>query len=114
MKTLISLFDYNGAWSEPFALNGWNVIQLDIKHGFDIMKIDAVDYVFDDLQIEECHGIIAAPPCTGYAVSGTRHWKKKDEIHKTLFGDYCEMDVYDELVRQTLRLVSLFTPNDED
>jgi hypothetical protein len=31
MKTLLSLFDYSGTWSEPFAAAGWDVIQWDIK-----------------------------------------------------------------------------------
>jgi hypothetical protein len=108
------MFDYNGAWSEPFARNGWNVIMLDKKHGFDIMQISGVDYVFEEMGVEECHGIIAAPPCTKYAVSGAKHWKKFDAIQKTLFGDYDPMEVYDELVSQTLRMVNLFTPTDPE
>ena len=38
MKTLLSLFDYSGQWSAPFADAGWTVVQVDIKHGHDIKK----------------------------------------------------------------------------
>jgi len=37
-KTTLSLFDYSGNWSQPYAEVGHNVIQVDIKHGIDIME----------------------------------------------------------------------------
>ena len=33
MKTILSLFDYTGNWSEPYRQAGYNVIQQDLKHG---------------------------------------------------------------------------------
>ena len=37
MKTLISLFDYTGNWSEPYKKAKWEVICIDKKHGNDIV-----------------------------------------------------------------------------
>ncbi len=105
MKTLLSLFDYSGAWSYYFAANGWNVIQLDKKHGFDIKDIDSVETCFD-LGIDDVDGIIAAVPCTDYAASGAHAWKEKDRTGQT--------EESNELVRQVLRLVDLFEPTDPD
>lgn len=41
VRNLLSLFDYSGQWSYPFELAGWNVIQIDIKHGHDIKEFSA-------------------------------------------------------------------------
>lgn len=34
---IISLFDYTGNWSRPYRENGYEVIQVDIQHGTDIL-----------------------------------------------------------------------------
>lgn len=104
MKTLLSLFDYSGAWASPFAANGWNVIQLDIKHGFDINDLHSAEKAFDTIQ--DCDGIIAAPPCTDFAVSGAQYWKKKDANGATKKAL--------QLVYQVKRLADLFAPTDPD
>lgn len=41
MKTILSLFDYSGNWPKPYLDAGYNVVQVDIKHGQDVLEIDA-------------------------------------------------------------------------
>lgn len=68
-KTLISLYDYTGNWSRPYKEAGWEVVQVDIKHGTDIMYWDYTAICAD--------GILVAQPCTCYANCGNRHKKKR-------------------------------------
>src|SRR5688572_27036993 len=102
MKTLLSLFDYSGTWSDPFAANGWNVIQWDIKIAefMDINKVYDVEEALD--LFEDVDGIIAAPPCTDFTVSCNRLWDMKDADGRTAAAL--------QLVNQTMKLVNLFTP----
>jgi|SRR5688572_4409852 len=104
-KTLLTLFDYSGIWALPFHNAGWNVIQIDLEHNQDILQFKDVQDVWD-WGIGNVDGIIAAPPCTDYSVSGAQYWKKKDKDGRT--------ETSNELVRQVLRLVNLFTPTDPD
>jgi hypothetical protein len=106
MKTLLSLFDYSGQWSAPFARNGWNVIQWDIKID-EFMDINGVGSVEEALDLfEDVDGILAAPPCTEFTVSCNQYWDMKDADGRT--------EAALQLVRQTLKLVDLFTPTDPD
>ena len=104
MKTLLSLFDYSGNWSEPFFQARWNVIPWDIKLAdfMDINLLEDAETVLD--MFENVDGILAAVPCTDFAVSGAQYWKQKDEDGRT------EQSM--EYVRQVLRLVDLFLPTD--
>jgi hypothetical protein len=103
--TLLSLFDYSGQWALPFHQAGWNVIQLDLKHGNDLNDFQSVEDVFD-YGIEDVDGILAAPPCTDFSVSGAQFWKVKDESGRT--------EEALELVKQVMRFADLFTPTDPD
>jgi hypothetical protein len=111
MKTLLSLFDYTGNWSKPFEDNGWNVIRCDIKlepdgvttHS-DILQIDAeymYEFIFDNF--ETVDGIIAAVPCTDFAISGARWFKAKDASGETAKSI--------ELVYRTLCIIDICQPN---
>ena len=104
-KTLLTLFDYSGLWALPFHKAGWNVIQIDKDHGQDILQFETVEDVFD-WGIHDVNGIIAAPPCTDYSVSGAQYWKAKDADGRT--------EASNELVNQVFKLVNLFTPTDPD
>ena len=102
-RTLLSLFDYSGEWSRPFAEAGWNVLQVDLKHGDDIGQFTAKWLLENVLQgIDIVDGILAAPPCTDFARAGARHWKAKDASGETA----CAV----ELVRQTLRTIDFLKP----
>jgi len=110
MPTLLSLFDYSGNWSRPYAEAGWNVIQWDIKHECDkyskfsdIMDACAefiYEHIFENYGTVE--GVIAAPDCTHFANSGAQYWKIKDEDGRTAIAM--------EYVSQVLRIVDLCKP----
>lgn len=104
-RTLLSLFDYSGIWPKPFWDAGWNVIQMDLKHGHDINQFQSVEDVFD-WGINSVEGILAAPPCTEFTVSGAQFWKAKDENGRTAEAL--------KLVNQVQRFANLFTPTDPD
>jgi hypothetical protein len=120
MSTLLSLFDYSGNWSLPYAENGWNVIRIDRKikdadnyqaFNKDIMDIDTYwmyENIFDNYDLID--GVLAAPPCTDFAVSGAKHWKEKDKPKQTLFGTVDRLEYFTELTRQTLRIIDLCQP----
>ena len=111
MKTLLSLFDYTGNWSRPFFEAGWNVILWDIKHNpdyfatfKDIHEASAdffYEHIFDNYGTVD--GILAAVPCTDFAVSGARWFAKKDTN-----GDTAKSV---EIVWQTLRIIDLCQPD---
>jgi len=70
-RTVLSLCDYSGRWSQPYRKAGYTVIQVDIKHGDDVRLLEKMNRTI--------HGILMAPPCTEFAGSGARHWKSKQE-----------------------------------
>lgn len=76
-KVILSLFDYSGNWPKFYKENGYDVFQVDIKHGIDIL-----DLAPNDLP-DNVHGILAAPPCTDFASSGSQYWKAKDADGRT-------------------------------
>jgi site-specific DNA-cytosine methylase len=92
-KTILSLCDYTGTWSKPYRDAGYDVIQVDIKHGQDIRL-----FKFPSCSI---HGVLAAPPCTHFAISGARHWKDK--------GDQALIDGL-ALVDACLRIITVTRP----
>lgn len=106
MKTLLSLFDYSGNWSLPYLEAGWTVFQIDIKHGIDILDINTewlYENIFDNTINGTVDGILAAPPCTDFAVSGAQYWKQKDADGRT--------DKSLELVMQVLKIVDVCMPD---
>ncbi len=94
-NTIISLFDYSGNWSLPYKNVGYNVIQVDIKHGIDILT-------WDYKAIKNVYGILAAVPCTDYSLSGARYFKAKDLDGRT--------DKSNLLVKKTLEIINYFNP----
>lgn len=71
MMTIISLCDFTGAWSQPYRDAGYDVIQVDVKHGHDARLFKALPF--------PVRGVLAAPPCTHFASSGARWWKEKGD-----------------------------------
>jgi len=69
-KTIISLCDYSGIWSQPYLDAGYKVIRADLASGSDVRLFKFPGKV---------HGIIAQPPCTHLAGSGARWWAKKGQ-----------------------------------
>jgi len=69
-KTILSLYDYTGNWSQPYLANGYHVIQIDKKlTGEDVRLLQKPE--------AEIYGILAAPPCTVFASSGA--WVKRSD-----------------------------------
>jgi hypothetical protein len=95
-KTILSLFDYSGNWSEPYRKAGYNVIQIDKKLGSDL-------FAFDYKAIGSVYGILAAPPCTCFTVASAHLWQYKDESGQT-FEDLL-------LIDKTLEIIEQFNPN---
>lgn len=94
---ILSLFDHSGVWSKPYRDAGYEVIQIDIKHGQDILTWD-----YKQIPKEDVIGILAAPPCTDYAVSGARWFAAKDKDGRT------EESL--KLIDKTLDVVKYFEP----
>lgn len=78
-KAILSLCDYSGRWSQPYRDAGYMVFQFDLKNGHDVRMIEKLDC--------KIHGILAAPPCTEFAVAGARWWKQKEEEQPQLLRD---------------------------
>lgn len=93
-KTILSLCDHSGAWSQPYRDAGYHVIQVDLKCGQDVRL-----FKWQALPI---HGILAAPPCTEFAGSGAQYWKAKDEDGRTLEAK--------AIVDACAALVALYSP----
>lgn len=77
---ILSLFDSSGQWSQPYRDMGYQVIQLDLNHGHDLLQdIAFVQNAIDELRAQGGHfaGVIAQPPCTTFAASGARWWEPR-------------------------------------
>ena len=96
MTAIVSVFDYSGRWSSPYKRDGYEVIQVDQKLGDDIRTIERKRFP------STVHGILLAPPCTDFSVSGAQYWKQKDEDGRT-FQSIALMDA-------GLRLVCILKP----
>ncbi len=70
-RIIWSLFDHSGNWSRPYEEAGYIVRRFDLQDGHDARLIKLPD--------EQVHGILAAPPCTHFALSGARWWEGKGD-----------------------------------
>lgn len=68
---IVSLFDFTGVWSQPYLEAGYDVRRFDLRNGDDVRLLQHLD--------KPVHGVLAAPPCTDFAVSGARWWRAKGE-----------------------------------
>lgn len=105
MRRLLSLFDYSGQWSAPFWNAGWDVIQIDLKHGHDVSDFSC-EHLVDEMGILDAgtiDGVILAPPCTEFTKSGAAWWDAKDKDGRTAASL--------ELVMQGLRTVEFLRPD---
>lgn len=69
-KTILSLCDYSGAWSQPYVDAGYDVTRIDLQHGQDVRLLEFPGHV---------HGILAAPPCRVFCRPGARLWESWGE-----------------------------------
>lgn len=75
---IISLCDFTGNWPSYFTLDGYDVELVDIKHGKDI-------YTWEP-RPGPVWGVLAAPECTAFSVSGSQFWAAKDLDGRTAEG----------------------------
>jgi hypothetical protein len=121
-KTILSLFDYSGNWSDPYRKAGYHVIQIDIKRGHDIFQLMS-DVMQDQVEAKAqgfqyvVYGILAAPPCTDFAASGAWTWKVKERMpakydnpRTWYFENTIEHSV--AMVLATLELISQLKPTE--
>jgi hypothetical protein len=98
MKNIIlSLFDFTGNWSRPYKENGFEVLQIDIKNGVDILKWD-----YTIIPENKVFGVLAACPCTDFSLSGAAWFKEKDNDGRT--------EKSKQLVYKTLEIINYFKP----
>ena len=68
-KIIMDLCSGTGPWSRPYREAGYEVIEVEILKGKDVILME-----YEGLNVT---GILMAPPCDHFAVSGARWWKKK-------------------------------------
>lgn len=103
-RKIVSLFDFSGNWPRPYAEAGANVILIDLKHGIDIMDIDAT-WIMDNIlnKYGTVDAVLAAPPCTDFSLSGAQYWPAKDADGRTAKSV--------ALVRQALKVIERLKPS---
>lgn len=94
MRTILSFYDFSGAWSQPYVDAGYYVVRIDIKRGQDARLFPFIG--------GPVHGILAAPPCTDFAGSGAQYWPAKDASGSTVASL--------ALVDAALRAVAIYRP----
>lgn len=93
-KTILDLCGGSGSWSLPYAKAGYRVIVVDpMGYEFDDDEFGETEYYrtsvslllkhWNPHQVGPVHGVLAAPPCTDFAVSGAQYWKAKDADGRT-------------------------------
>lgn len=106
-KVVLSLFDKTGSWSRPWSEAGYQVYRFDIQDDPVVGDVNnfSVDFFsdwFGDFEGVDIYAILAACPCTDFAVSGARHFAAKDRDGRTVASV--------GLVHQTLRVIEYFRP----
>lgn len=114
-KTILSLFDYSGSWSKPYRDAGYDVIQVDIKHGTDVFEV--MEWVLCDRNPNfKCYGILAAPPCTDFSISGVSFWKSKETKPADYYSDVTclqfdnSLDMHLGFVYATIEIIHQLKP----
>lgn len=72
-KIILDLCGGTGSWSEPYRKAGYDVRVITLPN-FDVRTYVPPPNVY---------GILAAPPCTHFTVSGAQYWKEKDADGRT-------------------------------
>jgi len=106
-KVVLSLFDYTGAWSQPWVDAGYQVYRFDIQSDPEMGDVNrfSVEFFsdwFSDFDGLDIYAVLAACPCTEFAGSGARHFAAKDADGRTVEAV--------GLVHQTLRVIEYFRP----
>ncbi|MBP8176631.1 MAG: hypothetical protein KAX77_02600, partial [Xanthomonadales bacterium] len=105
-RIVLSLFDKTGQWAEPWAEAGYTIYTFDIQNDpiEDVMAF-STEYFFDNFGAfdgNDVYAVLAACPCTDFAVSGARHFAAKDADGRTQASIH--------LVEQTMATIEFFKP----
>src|SRR5437870_3067120 len=73
-KIILDLCSGTGSWSKPYKEAGYDVRVVTWPEQ-DVRKYEPPANVY---------GILAAPPCTDFSVSGAQYWKQKDVDGRTI------------------------------
>lgn len=106
-KVVLSFFDLTGKWSQPWEEAGYQVYRFDIQADPNMGDVNnfSVEFFsdwFGDFDGQDIYAILAACPCTDFAVSGARHFAAKDKDGRTVASV--------KLVHQTLAAIEYFRP----
>ncbi len=106
-KVVLSLFDKSGQWSQPWEDAGYQVYRFDIQNDpewgdVNNFSVEFFNDYFGAFEGADVYCVLAACPCTDFAVSGARHFAAKDEDGRTVSSV--------QLVHQTLRTIEFFKP----
>ena len=106
-KVVLSLFDLSGEWSQPWEEAGYQVYRFDIQDDPEMGDVNNFSTGFfgdwfGDFDGQDIYAILAATPCTDFAVSGARHFAAKDADGRTVASI--------KLVNQTLAAIEYFKP----
>ncbi len=110
---IISLYDHSTEWPAPFIKAGYPVmpwdgrIEGDILEGFTTLCIQIDEAIEAGYQV---HGILAAPPCTEFTVSGARWWEEKAKQPLPEGECWGKLDYAIAYAHLVLHLVDLYRP----
>jgi len=74
-KIILDLCGGTGSWSRPYADAGYDVR---------VITLPEIDTRLFQYLGEPVHGVLAAPPCDHFSVSGAQYWPAKDADGRTL------------------------------
>lgn len=75
---ILDLCGGSGAWSNSYKEAGYEVINVTLP------EYDVIDFAKKyELERFPVYGILAAPPCDHFSVSGAQYWKAKDMDGRT-------------------------------
>jgi len=109
-KLIVSMYDYTGNWVRNYIDAGYPVILWDKKIEGDILA----GFTRLQIQIEEIglpvYGLLAACPCTDFAVSGARWFTEKDIAKPGDEPFESSTELHVALVLIVLHMVDRFKP----
>lgn len=87
-KLVLDLCGGTGSWSEPYRIaDGYDVIIVDPWYSGEGRLTETVEELCErDIGVGVVHGILAAPPCTHFAMAGAHLYRHKDKDGRTEKG----------------------------
>lgn len=82
-EVILSLYDRTGQWSQPYEDAGYTVIRFDITKTQDDDLLEHFPIHVIQEVIEKggkIIGVLAAPPCTSFTVSGAHSWAEQHDL----------------------------------